>query len=185
MACLMHPRCIKELNSDTKLPNKRGTSQKKEGNLRTFGIFLLVICIVSGSGCSSLFGSKKTGEEIAATGPTVMNARANPGTVELDRDYNARTSAEILAEVKDYTANVVDVQLRFTHAPLEIPMEHVSGTTWRATLTPGQLRILGVGDQTTHYEATIVAKDSSGAVTASKEPVHINVKGPNLSKDQG
>ncbi len=136
-------------------------------------------------GCSSMPGASKSGEDLAASGPTVVNTRANPETVELDRNYNAKTGAEVITEVKDFSAKVVDVKLRFVNAPVEIPMQHVSGTTWRATLTSGQLKTLGVGNQTTQHEATVIARDSSGAVAKSKTPVQISIKGPDLSRDLG
>jgi hypothetical protein len=143
---------------------------------------LLVFSLLAASSCS--FGQKK-GESLAPSGPTVVSVRANPSTVELDRDYNARTSAEILAEVKDFTGPVSEVRLNFTNAPLQIPMEHVSGTTWRATLSPEQLRSLAVGNQTTTYKADVSARSASGATAVSERPVQISVKGPDISKDQG
>ena len=145
---------------------------------------ILPIAVITMSGCATLRG-EKGGEDIAATGPTVINVRTNPGTIELDRSFRPMKGAEVLADVKDFTAKVTDVRLRFQHAPLEIPMQHVGGTTWRAQLTPEQLKLLAVSGQTISYDATIIARDENGKVAMSKDPVKVAVKAPELAQPVG
>jgi hypothetical protein len=142
----------------------------------------LVVFVV---GCSNMPFSGKKDEEMAARGPTVINVRSNPGTFELNRSFQATGPTEIVAEVKDFTAQITDVRVRFLHVPLEIPMQLVSGSTWRASLTPEQLKTLAIGGQTMTYDAEVIAKNEDGMTAVSKEPVRIAVKAPDLAKPVG
>jgi hypothetical protein len=133
-------------------------------------------------GCSSLPGST-SGKDIssAGSGPTVVNARVTPSTIELNRNMQPMTPAEILADVKDFQSPVKEVKLRFLHVPLQIPMERVSGTTWRAILTPEQLQMLAVSGKTITYEATVIARDERGQTSVSQSPITVAIKAPDVS----
>lgn len=124
--------------------------------------------------------STKTDKDISANGPTVVDARANPDTFELNRDLGART-AEVMASVQDFDSKVKSVTLSFIHVPLEIPMSHVVGNVWRTELSDAQLRKLAVEGKTMKYEAYVVAHDGGGKVSASPKEVTITVKAPDLS----
>ena len=60
-------------------------------------------------------------------------------------------------------------------------MENVGGTTWKAELTPQQIRTLAVGGETMSYEANVVARNKEGMVAVSPTPVEITVKTPELT----
>lgn len=134
------------------------------------------------TGCSTFSGGGTTGEELAASGPTVVDVRMNPETVELDTRYQPSQNAEIIAEVKDFTSKISNVKLRFVRVPMEVPMQHVGGTTWRAQLNPDQLRTLAVGGQTVRYDVNVIAENDDGQVAVSKEPLTVAVKSPDLSR---
>jgi len=126
---------------------------------------------------------EKSGEDIAARGPTVVDVRSNPKTIELTG--SSQPQAEVLADVKDFNVKVSDVRLRFLHVPLELPMEHVEGSTWRAKLSRNQLERLAVSGQTTKYEANVIARNTKGEITVSEKPVTIAIKAPQAVRPVG
>jgi hypothetical protein len=130
--------------------------------------------------CSSL-GSKNTGQELSSTGPNVVDVRSTPSTIELNNNWQPNQPPQILAEVKDFNSKIKEVRLRFVRAPLEIPMEFVGGTTWRASLTPQQIKTLAIGGQTTTYEVNVIARNQDGQVAVSKKPLEVAIKGPDLA----
>ena len=146
--------------------------------LRTLGPLMLLAAM----GCAH---GGLTGDELTTIGPNIMNVRTSPSTIDLDKNMEVAKPAQIFAEVKDFKSNVNEVKLRFIHVPLELNMEHVGGTTWRAELSPDQLKTLAVSGQTMRYDANIVARNTEGQTAVSKEPVQISVKAPDVSKNQG
>ncbi len=144
-------------------------------------VFFSIATILIASNCSSLSGQTESGKEIASTGPTILNAHSDPSTVELNRDLQPKKTPEILADVKDFRSKVTDVQLKFTHIPLQVRMENIGGTTWRAELTPQQLQMLAVSGKTIKYDASIVAKNARGQVSESPSTVTVAIKAPDLS----
>jgi hypothetical protein len=86
--------------------------------------------------------------------------------------------ALVTADIKDFEGNINDVRLRFTHVPIEIPMSKMSGTTWRAEISPDQLRQLAVNGQTMKYDATVIATNDKGETSQSNEPIQITVIAP-------
>jgi hypothetical protein len=134
------------------------------------------------NGCSSLPGQSESGKSISSTGPTVLNARAEPSTVELNRNLQPIQNAEIVADVKDFTSKVTSVKLRFVDVPIQVPMENIGGTTWRAQLSSGQLRALAVSGKTINYDANIIAKNEKGQTAMSSSPVTVAVAAPDLSR---
>jgi hypothetical protein len=151
---------------------------KQNSKYIVFGL----LAVVAG-GCAGLPGSHSSdsGKELAATGPSVIFARVEPGTIELNRDFQPTRPAEVLADVKDFNSQVTDVNLQFTNVPLEVPMENIGGSTWRARLSPRQLEMLAVSGRTTKYEARVIARDKDGKSGMSKDPVDVAVKAPDLS----
>lgn len=149
--------------------------------------FLLPLALTAAglSACSTVRGEKQASQELTETGPNVVNVRSNPDVVSLNRNYQPSGPAEVLAEVKDFTSPIQDVKLRFTNIPLEIPMQHVAGTTYRAELTPQQLKALAVGGQTMTYDANVIARNSKGQIAMSKQPVQVAVKAPDLKTETG
>jgi hypothetical protein len=156
----------------------------RRSKLTTLGAFLFAVGLSSMAACSSMSGNKAA-TEIADTGPSVINARVNPGTVELTRYMNPKQNVEILAEVKDFQANVSDVRVRFKEAPVELKMKNVGGSTWRAELPANQIKRLAVGNQTTVYQAEVIARDSNGKVGMSQEPLKVSIKAPDLGVQAG
>jgi hypothetical protein len=145
--------------------------------------FVAVVCgvICTMAGCSSA-PSQQTQKnepiELSANSPTVLNARIEPDIVVLNSEMQPTTPAQIVADVKDFKNRVTDVRLKFADVPLEIPMENIGGTTWRAQLTPQELQMLAVSGKTVKYKTMIVAKSSAGDVSDSGDPVLVAVKAP-------
>jgi hypothetical protein len=156
---------------------------------RSQGSLLLATVAATGfllavGGCGTLRGHKSA-EAISTQGPTVLNARATPGTIVLNRDLQPKEKPEIIAEVKDLNAKVSQVELRFLEIPDRLPLKNVHGSTWRVEIPPALLKKLAVGNQTTVYRANIVAKNEKGQSATSPEPVKISVKAPDLSTIRG
>lgn len=140
------------------------------------------------AGCSTVkekVGGGESTEGMAAAGPTVLNPRVNPDTLELNRNMKAMETMEILAEVKDFSAPVTDVRVKFDQVPMEVTMKSMGGTTWRAELNDEQIQKLAIGNQTTRYEGKIVATNSLGKVAVGEETVSVKIKAPDLSEKAG
>jgi hypothetical protein len=151
---------------------------------RISAIFVTTLAVGWGlafsGGCSTPhLGSRTGAEELSQTGPTVLNPRTEPGTFEVTRDLKPLQVPVILAEVKDLTSPISSVRLRFNQAPIDIPMKRVAGTTWRATLTPEQIRMLAVSGKTMKYDAAILAKNNKG-LQGSGASIEILVKAPEI-----
>ncbi|MCM2324150.1 MAG: hypothetical protein NDJ90_12895 [Oligoflexia bacterium] len=152
----------------------------------TCAIALLALSLVSCSTFKKVTGSdEESGAEIQASGPTVLNPRISPETIELTGELQPRQTPEVLAEVKDFSGKVNDVRLRFVDVPIEVKMKKVGESTWRASLSNELVKKLAVGDQTTTYEANIYARDDKGKVAVSKEPLKVAVKAPSFGKRAG
>lgn len=146
-----------------------------------FSSFCVGILVLSG--CSSTpFSSSKNAQNISATGPTILDAKTNPGTVELNADLKAPQNPQIFADVKDFNSPVKEVRARFIHVPIELSMNQLAGTTWEASLTPDQVKQLAVAGQTMHYQANIVATDADGRVAVTQSPIDIAIKSPDASQ---
>lgn len=144
------------------------------------------MAVVAGAGCSSMGGGDKTdSQDLSQTGPSIVNARLSPEKIELNRQFAPPQPVEVLAEVKDFTSPISDVKLRFLRVPMEIPMKHVNGTTWRAELTPQQLKTLAVGGQTITYQANVIARNENGQIAVSREPIDVAVAAPDLAQPTG
>lgn len=139
--------------------------------------------IITLSGCSTAPAPTYVSEaKVAPTGPTVMNARSSPATVELDAQLQAKYNPQILADIKDFTSPVNKVTLRFMDVPIEIEMNNLQGTTWQATLTPEQVKKLAVSGKSIKYFLEIIATDEQGRSASSPEPVQIVIKAPELAR---
>jgi hypothetical protein len=147
-------------------------------SVMTPGFALLLALGVSS--CSSFGHKSEEGKDLAASGPTVTNSRINPGTIVLDRKFRANQPAEILAEVKDFGSKINHVSFRLNEVPLEIELRNVAGSTYRAEINPEQLKKLAVGNQTTTYTGTIVAKNAKGQVATSSS-LPLAIQAPDLS----
>ena len=143
---------------------------------------LTSLCVMS-SACSTLKG-EKSAANISTTGPTVVSAKSQPSTFELDRQMQPTSGADVVAEVKDYSSNIAEVNLRFIHVPMTVPMTHIGGTTWSAHFTPEQLKVLAVGGQTIAYDANVIARNEDGQTAVGADTVKIAVKTPDLTEDK-
>lgn len=123
-------------------------------------------------------GGNKSDQTLSSTGPSVVDVQVQPKTFELDPGWQPTEPAKIVAQVKDFTAKVTEVRLRFSRVPLQVPMRHVGGTTWEATLSPSQLQTLAVGGKTMEYEANLIARNEDGLITVNPAPIEIAVKAP-------
>jgi hypothetical protein len=140
-------------------------------------IALIVSLMMLGS-CAS---SSKNGQEIAVSGPTVLDAKTTPGTFQLNQNLEPVSRTQVMASVKDFQNKVTDVRVRFLHVPLEMPMKQVSPSTWVAELAPNQLKQLAVNGHTMRYEANIIARDNAGQTAVSKQPIEIAVSAPDIN----
>jgi hypothetical protein len=148
-------------------------------------VLIPLAALLSASACSTFKKeTAKSESNLSQSGPNVINARTNPSVIELNNQWQATGPAEVLAEVKDFTSEVQDVKLRFLRAPLEIPMQKVNGTTWRAQLTPEQLKTLAVGGETMKYEANIVARNADGQIAVSPDTVNVAISAPAVEDQQ-
>ena len=129
------------------------------------------------AGCASM-GGGKSAEQLAVTGPSVVTAKSEPSTIELNTNLQPTQQARIFADVKDFQAPVKDVRVRFLHVPIELKMNNVAGTTWQTQLSANQLKRLAVSGQTMRYQAEVVATDSQGRTATSKSPIDISIKAP-------
>ncbi len=143
-----------------------------------------VIALSVASGCSTIKG-EKSAQNLNSNGPTVVSVTSRPGTVELNQQLQPQQKAEIVAEVKDFTSKITDVNLRFLNVPMTLPMTHVGGTTWSASLSPEQLKVLAVGGQTINYTANVIARNEDGQTAVSQDPVTVSVKTPDLTQPVG
>ena len=134
------------------------------------------------AGCSSMPWNKESGEQIAVSGPTILNAHTEPGTFELNKQLKASETNKVVADVKDFQSKVVDVKLNFTEIPISISMKNVGGSTWVGSLSPDQLKRLAVSGKNMKYEARIEAKDESGKIATSKDTVKISILTPEITK---
>ena len=132
------------------------------------------------AGCASTSGQPESGKDIASTGPTIMNARTTPVTIQLNQHMLPTEKPAVTADVKDFNHKIADVKLKFIHVPVEVPMENLGGTTWRATLTPEQLQLLAVTGKTVRYEANVVASNDKGQTAITQAPITISIKAPEL-----
>jgi hypothetical protein len=147
--------------------------------------FALASLAAATPGCSSGPLSSSTSSSEAGIGsaghaPAVIDARANPSTIEVNQHFQPMTPAEVLADVKDFAAPIKSVTLKFKNVPLEVPMENVGGTTYRAQLTARQLEMLSVSGKTIKYDAQVIAKDAKGQIGVSSQPISVAVKTANM-----
>lgn len=137
-----------------------------------------------GTACSTVSGGESS-KEFATNGPTILNPRTSPSTIELNTSLQPQQPAQVIADVKDFNSNVTDVKLRFVHVPLEIPMHKTGGTTYVGTLTQKQLAMLAVAGKTMNYEANIIAKNEAGQTAVTNNPVSVAVKAPDVIQSYG
>jgi hypothetical protein len=156
----------------------------KKPNLNFIQVLLISVgSLVALNGCSSMPGTTESSKDLSSTGPTILNAHLDPSTVELNRNLQPEKTPEIIADVKDFRSKITSVILKFKHVPMQVPMENIGGTTWRATLTPEQLQTLAVSGKTINYDTTIIARNQEGQVVESSSPITIAIKAPDLSQN--
>jgi hypothetical protein len=133
--------------------------------------------------CSSLpgGGNKSNGNELAQSGPTVLDVKTSPDVFGLNQNLAPVSQAQVVANIKDFQGQVQDVKLQFLHVPLVVQMKQVTPSTWVADLTQEELKQLAVNGHTMKYEANVVAKDTSGQLGVSKSPIEISVKAPDVT----
>ncbi len=152
---------------------------KTKSKTHFFAVISLAL-LANLTGCASLSGQPESGKDIASTGPTIMNARTTPATIQLNQNLLPTEKPAITADVKDFNHKIADVKLKFIHVPVEVPMENLGGTTWRATLSTEQLQLLAVTGRTVRYEANVVASNDKGQTAISQTPITISIKAPEL-----
>ncbi len=138
----------------------------------------LALCVVlTSSGCSTVKGGKSA-EELSRTGPTIVQTKTEPSTIQLSTTLTPNQPANVYADVKDFTSPVQDVRLRFVHVPLELKMHPLSGSTWQATIPNDALKKLAVSGQTMRYQADVIPRDADRHVDTTQKPIDIAVKAP-------
>jgi hypothetical protein len=157
------------------------------GHMKTLKIVKIVTPILAGmslvalSGCSSI--GSKSADDLAYSGPTVMDTRTDPTTFELNKNLDPKTDNQVIATVKDFNSKITDVHLRFERVPINIALRKGEGDEWVGNLSKKELKELAVSGHTMRYDATIVAKNKNGQVATSKSPLTIYVKAPDTTQE--
>src|SRR6185437_9169558 len=86
--------------------------------IRYFCGAIVFASIVLYPGCST---GQQSPIQLSNNGPTVVGARSVPGVVVLNRNLQPQQPAEVLADVKDFKSNILDVRLKFNDVPMDIP----------------------------------------------------------------
>lgn len=131
--------------------------------------------------------SSQSAEKVGAP-PVVLNPRAEPKQAILNERFEASRPIDVFADVKSFNSSIDKVKLRLSFAPeteekmkffkspVEVNMDRVSGTTWKAKLDQDQLRKLAINGQTLKYRGQIYAQNDRGQITVSGQPVEITIK---------
>jgi hypothetical protein len=147
--------------------------------------FMIGMTLAAVTGCSSAGKNPNGATEISADHPSVLNARAEPQVVTLNRDLQPNQQAEVLADVKFFKGQISGVTLKFRDIPFEVPLENIGGTTWRAEFSPRQLQALAVSGKTVQYKADVIAKDDQGETAKSPDPITVVIQAPDLGHGIG
>lgn len=147
---------------------------------------VLILSLISlgaiSSGCSSSQPANPNTVQLNKDKPTVLNARSEPETIVMNSDMQPVAPVTVIADVKDFSAAVTDVHLKFDTVPLDVPMERMgTSTNWKADLTPQQLQMLAISGQTVKYKTSIVARNADGKSATSTQPLYLSVKAPEAS----
>jgi hypothetical protein len=148
---------------------------------KTISPILVGMSLVAFSGCSSI--GSKSADDLAYSGPTVIDTRTDPSTFELNKNLDPKTENQVIATVKDFNSKVTDVRLRFTRVPITVALKKGEGDEWVGDISKKDLKELAVSGHTMRYDATIVAKNKNGQVATSKSPLTIYVKAPDTTQE--
>lgn len=117
----------------------------------------------------------------SSSGPTISMAKTDPGLIVLNRDCQPKQPPKIVADVKDGSSPVTDVELHFENVPLTLPMHNVGGTKWETSLNSDELEMMAVSGQTEKYSAQVIAKNADGKTSSGESPVQVAVEAPDQS----
>jgi hypothetical protein len=155
-------------------------------------VFLSLSVLIGAAACSTPSGSTQQDQKVAEAGapPVVVNPRAEPKMVNLSEGLSTPKPVEVFADVKTFDAGLDKVSLRLTFSPeteqrmkffkkpIEMRMENVGGTTWRARLTNRELEMLAINGESITYQGQILAQNDRGQITMSGEPIEITIHAP-------
>ncbi len=136
-------------------------------------------------GCTSSAKTQKEELQAAVNAPLILNPRSSPEEIELNRFLQPKEPQYFLADVQDLASPVKEVRLRLGGTLIDIPMQRVGGTTWRAELSSDQIKRLAMSGRTIEYKARVIARDERGAVSTSKDVALIRVTAPKFDDDMG
>jgi hypothetical protein len=142
--------------------------------------FTRLVCLAALAGNLSGCATTQT-RDAPDTGPTIISLKAEPALVQVTRNLDAPLTPVVTADVRDGGREVREVKLRFLHLPLEVPLENVGGSIWRAKLSREQIAMLAVGGHTITYQAHVVARDDLGLIAISRHFIDVAVRTPDLS----
>ncbi|MGZ3700040.1 MAG: hypothetical protein ACXVCH_18255, partial [Bdellovibrionota bacterium] len=115
-----------------------------------------------------------TTDVAAASGPKIINPRVSNQIIQLSPKMEAPHPTEVMADVKDVTADVSSVkfqllpaqgqsqQLALFSKPMEYDMKNIGGTTWEARIGGNDLKKLAVSGQDMQYDGRVIAQNSDG-----------------------
>jgi hypothetical protein len=151
--------------------------------------FISMGLMIGALGCSSEpKQSPGEGAENLGAPPVVLNPRAEPKQVNLNEKFEVSRPIDVFADVKSFNSSIDKVKLRLSFAPeteekmkffknpVEVKMERLSGTTWKAHLDQSQLRKLAINGQSLKYRGQVYAQNDRGQITVSGQPVEITIK---------
>lgn len=160
----------------------------------SLGFFALFL----GLGCSTSQTTQQQRQlEAKGSPPVVTNPRVEPKQVNLSEDLSSGRPVDILADVKTFDSPVDQVKMRLNFAPstdqnvrffkrpVEVELHRQVGTTWRARLSPSELRALAINGETITYLGQIYAKNDRGQITVSGQPVEFTIQAPPVSQGRG
>jgi hypothetical protein len=133
---------------------------------------------------------QKTAQTDKPAPPIVINPRATPEVVTLSEDLQVSRPLEVYADVKNLGSDVDDVKLRvyfapdtdarlkFFNKPVEVSMEHMVGSTWKAELSADELKRLAINGESLRYVGQVIAENDEGQTTVSSVPIQFTVQAP-------
>ena len=122
----------------------------------------------------------------------IVDVKAQPEYTQLDENFGVTRTVKVFADVKSFLSSLekvtlkltpsaeMDDNLKFFTGPLEIPMKHLGGTTWKAELSDEVLKALAISGEHLKFDGNVVAVNKKGDIAVSGAPVDVIVESPPL-----
>ncbi len=127
-------------------------------NLNSRFLFWVPVLFISIAACSTPKKAVEHGSEVAR----IMDARAQPSTVQLDQSLKTAAPVEVFADVVDQRAPVKKVTLKLDDSPVVVNLQKVGYSSWYAKIPQETLKKLAVPGQVKQYSGTMIAENTEG-----------------------